>query len=281
MAVTNVPRTAESYTSTAAAASSSAVPPPPHPGRDADAAARAEQLDADARALRAERAALWRVVRAATAAGGDAADVWLADAIRRVAAEREARRAAAADVRAYALAAADAAAAAARKAAADEFEAGKRRLRERMLAVNGEQRRRVDAIRCSGVAKRRKRPFSSPPATPAPGTPGGDTGALACLEELLGLDEVWWKRTAEAACSAVASVWGSVRHPVLHAETYAQGDHVAVLSPKSASPKYIGWICSINSKEVQIRDVRDVAHRVYVSHLRNNRLFLRRTCDVL
>lgn len=42
----------------------------------------------------------------------------------------------------------------------------------------------------------------------------------------------------------------------LHAETYAQGDHVAVLSPKSASPKYIGWICSINSKEVQIRDVR-------------------------
>lgn len=25
----------------------------------------------------------------------------------------------------------------------------------------------------------------------------------------------------------------------------------------------------------------DVAHRVYVSHLRNNRLFLRRTCDVL
>lgn len=67
----------------------------------------------------------------------------------------------------------------------------------------------------------------------------------------------------------------------LHAETYAQGDHVAVLSPKSASPKYIGWICSINSKEVQIRDVRDVAHRVYVSHLRNNRLFLRRTCDVL
>lgn len=67
----------------------------------------------------------------------------------------------------------------------------------------------------------------------------------------------------------------------LHAETYAQGDHVAVFSPKSASPKYIGWICSINSKEVQIRDVRDVAHRVYVSHLRNNRLFLRRTCDVL
>lgn len=212
---------AAAATSTAAAAaSSSAVPPPPHPGRDADAAARAEQLDADARALRAERAALWRVVRAATAAGGDAADVWvdgagapgggggggwdvggggggdrdgdggggggagrpplangvaaagaggppsppapappppadavseLADAIRRVAAEREACRAAAADVRAYALAAADAAAAAARKAAADEFEAGKRRLRERMLAVNGEQRRRVDAIRCSGT----------------------------------------------------------------------------------------------------------------------------------
>ena len=48
----------------------------------------------------------------------------------------------------------------------------------------------------------------------------------------------------------------------LHAETYAQGDHVAVLSPKSGSPKYIGWICSINSKEVQIRDVRGTSAAV-------------------
>ena len=60
-------------------------------------------------------------------------------------------------------------------------------------------------------------------------------------------------------------------------QVFRLGDVVAVYGSNKQGPaKYRGEIVQVNLKDINVQEPRDTVHRIYVAHLRNERVRLRK-----
>lgn len=177
--------------------------------------------------------------------------------------------------------------------ARNEFQRGKRALLSEILSISVDRRRRLDALRSSSVAKKKKRSRSVPDKQPKFRPPQKHT-FLASLERqgmvrvaltpdevnndlaviLQGIDSAKANgplrssvdRPHETSAKNVDKIHSSRGILHYHDINYEKGDQVAIYAhSKAPGPKlllkYSGELLSINSKEITIREGGKLAFR--------------------